>query len=158
MRVCFLMLPVVGFQIVSANYFQAVGKPAHVDVPEPLPPGAAADAGPVDLAAVLRPGRRLDGHSDLRPRLVADHRRVAACWNYGVWTSNTEQENGLTHDPGDIVPTDHRTAVNLDMGTVGVGRAGASPTSECRMASRWWTQRRTIRLESAEIVVGLDGC
>ena len=27
-RVCFLMLPVVGFQIVSANYFQAVGKPA----------------------------------------------------------------------------------------------------------------------------------
>jgi putative MATE family efflux protein len=27
MRLCFLMLPVVGFQIVSANYFQAVGRP-----------------------------------------------------------------------------------------------------------------------------------
>jgi putative MATE family efflux protein len=26
-RTCFLMLPVVGFQIVSANYFQAVGRP-----------------------------------------------------------------------------------------------------------------------------------
>lgn len=27
MRTCLLMLPIVGFQIVSANYFQAVGKP-----------------------------------------------------------------------------------------------------------------------------------
>jgi putative MATE family efflux protein len=27
MRICLLMLPIVGFQIVSANYFQAVGKP-----------------------------------------------------------------------------------------------------------------------------------
>ncbi|MBN1590767.1 MAG: MATE family efflux transporter [Pirellulales bacterium] len=26
-RICFLMLPIVGFQIVGANYFQAIGKP-----------------------------------------------------------------------------------------------------------------------------------
>ncbi|MHB9047756.1 MAG: MATE family efflux transporter, partial [Pirellulales bacterium] len=28
-RICFVVLPVVGFQIVSASYFQAVGKPAQ---------------------------------------------------------------------------------------------------------------------------------
>ena len=27
MRICTLMMPIVGFQIVSASYFQAVGKP-----------------------------------------------------------------------------------------------------------------------------------
>jgi len=27
MRIFFIMLPVIGFQIVSSNYFQAVGKP-----------------------------------------------------------------------------------------------------------------------------------
>ena len=29
MRICLLMLPIVGFQIVSASYFQAIGKPRH---------------------------------------------------------------------------------------------------------------------------------
>ncbi len=29
LRICLMMLPIVGFQIVSANYFQAVGKPKH---------------------------------------------------------------------------------------------------------------------------------
>lgn len=29
LRVFFLMLPLIGFQIISANYFQAVGKPRH---------------------------------------------------------------------------------------------------------------------------------
>ena len=29
MRTCTLMLPLVGFQIVSSSYFQAVGKPRH---------------------------------------------------------------------------------------------------------------------------------
>ncbi len=29
LRVCLMMFPIVGFQIVSANYFQAVGKPRH---------------------------------------------------------------------------------------------------------------------------------
>jgi Na+-driven multidrug efflux pump len=29
LRVCLMMLPIVGFQIVSASYFQAVGKPKH---------------------------------------------------------------------------------------------------------------------------------
>jgi Na+-driven multidrug efflux pump len=28
-RICLVMLPIVGFQIISANYFQAVGKPKH---------------------------------------------------------------------------------------------------------------------------------
>jgi len=28
-RICLMMLPIVGFQIVSASYFQAVGKPKH---------------------------------------------------------------------------------------------------------------------------------
>ncbi len=28
-RICLCMLPIIGFQIVSANYFQAVGKPMH---------------------------------------------------------------------------------------------------------------------------------
>lgn len=29
LRICLLALPIIGFQIVSASYFQAVGKPAH---------------------------------------------------------------------------------------------------------------------------------
>jgi len=28
-RICLFMLPIIGFQIVSANYFQAIGKPKH---------------------------------------------------------------------------------------------------------------------------------
>lgn len=28
-RICLIMLPIIGFQIVSANYFQAIGKPQH---------------------------------------------------------------------------------------------------------------------------------
>lgn len=28
-RICLIMFPIIGFQIVSANYFQAVGKPMH---------------------------------------------------------------------------------------------------------------------------------
>ena len=29
LRICLMMFPIVGFQIVSANYFQAIGKPKH---------------------------------------------------------------------------------------------------------------------------------
>ena len=29
LRIFLIMLPIIGFQIVSANYFQAVGKPKH---------------------------------------------------------------------------------------------------------------------------------
>ena len=28
-RICLVMFPIIGFQIVSSNYFQAVGKPTH---------------------------------------------------------------------------------------------------------------------------------
>ena len=50
-RIATIMLPLIGFQIISASYFQAIGKPKTAMLLDAVPAGAAADPGGADSAA-----------------------------------------------------------------------------------------------------------
>ena len=60
------MLPLVGFQVVSASYFQAIGKPKTARTLDAVPASIASDSSGVDFAPFLRARWRLVGHANGR--------------------------------------------------------------------------------------------
>ena len=76
MRICFLMSPLVGFQVVSAGYFQATGKPREATFLMLSRQVLLLIPLVWILPQIFRAGWRLDGPAGFRFRFLADHRRV----------------------------------------------------------------------------------
>ena len=91
MRLCTAMLPLVGFQIVSSGYFQAVGKPAQAMFLTLSRQVLLLDSGGLDPAALLRPRRRLDVAAGGRSRFVGLDGRCGCCWNCGISNGGTSR-------------------------------------------------------------------
>ena len=78
MRISMLGLPLVGFQVVSASYFQAVGKPREAMLLMLSRQLLLLDSGGLDPAAAVRPGRRVGGPAGGRCRGLAGDRPLPA--------------------------------------------------------------------------------
>ena len=76
MRLCFLLSPLVGFQVVSASYFQATGKPREATLLMLSRQVFLLIPLVLILPQVLPTRRRVDGTADLRRRVVVGDRRV----------------------------------------------------------------------------------
>ncbi len=76
MRICVLMMPLVGFQVVSTGYFIAVGKPRESMLVSLSRQILFSDSSRFNLAQFFRLKRRLGVDSHGRPEFLPADRRA----------------------------------------------------------------------------------